>query len=152
MNPPCRPDSLTPHQLGAGMNESTLRTGWVCIATEGKAVDGRYYPRLAHRHGRDLRPDLYTAVIGRSTIAGPAMAPCRRSRPKRSMASTSCTPSFARTAISSTGTRAASIQFCSIEPFEQFADLGRTYLIGLGVTDPASTGTTHLKFSNSNKA
>ncbi|WP_340689215.1 GPO family capsid scaffolding protein [Aeromonas dhakensis] len=32
-------------------------------------------------------------------------------------------------------------QFCSIEPFEQFADLGRTYLIGLGVTDqPASTG------------
>ncbi len=43
-------------------------------------------------------------------------------------------------------------QFCSIEPFEQFADLGRTYLIGLGVTDqPASTGTTHLKFSNSNK-
>ncbi|MCS3459222.1 GPO family capsid scaffolding protein, partial [Aeromonas sp. BIGb0445] len=40
----------------------------------------------------------------------------------------------------------------SIEPFEQFADLGRTYLIGLGVTDqPASTGTTHLKFSKSNK-
>ncbi|MDH0349135.1 GPO family capsid scaffolding protein, partial [Aeromonas dhakensis] len=43
-------------------------------------------------------------------------------------------------------------QFCSIEPFENFADLGRTYLLGLGVTDePASTGTTHLKFSNSNK-
>ncbi|WP_256351953.1 GPO family capsid scaffolding protein [Aeromonas sp. sia0103] len=43
-------------------------------------------------------------------------------------------------------------QFCSIEPFEQFADLGRTYLIGLGVTDqPASTGTTHLKFSKSSK-
>lgn len=43
-------------------------------------------------------------------------------------------------------------QFCSIEPFEQFADLGRTYLLGLGVTDqPASTGTTHLKFSKSNR-
>ncbi|MNH00142.1 Phage capsid scaffolding protein (GPO) serine peptidase [compost metagenome] len=43
-------------------------------------------------------------------------------------------------------------QFCSIEPFENFADLGRTYLLGLGVTDePASIGTTHLKFSKSNK-
>ncbi|WP_336988510.1 hypothetical protein [Aeromonas hydrophila] len=26
-------------------------------------------------------------------------------------------------------------QFCSIEPFEQFAYLARTYLLGLGVTD-----------------
>ncbi|WP_406569349.1 GPO family capsid scaffolding protein [Aeromonas hydrophila] len=26
-------------------------------------------------------------------------------------------------------------QFCSIEPIEQFADLGHTYLLGLGVTD-----------------
>ncbi|HHQ4756349.1 TPA: GPO family capsid scaffolding protein [Aeromonas hydrophila] len=26
-------------------------------------------------------------------------------------------------------------QFCSIEPIEQFADLERTYLRGLGVTD-----------------
>ncbi|MFQ2225690.1 GPO family capsid scaffolding protein [Aeromonas hydrophila] len=26
-------------------------------------------------------------------------------------------------------------QFCSIEPIEQFTDLGHTYLLGLGVTD-----------------
>ncbi|WP_331253423.1 GPO family capsid scaffolding protein [Aeromonas hydrophila] len=26
-------------------------------------------------------------------------------------------------------------QFCSIEPIEQFADLGHTYLLGLGVTN-----------------
>ncbi|WP_426696613.1 GPO family capsid scaffolding protein [Aeromonas hydrophila] len=26
-------------------------------------------------------------------------------------------------------------QFCSIEPIEQFAYLGHTYLLGLGVTD-----------------
>ncbi|WP_429076308.1 GPO family capsid scaffolding protein [Aeromonas hydrophila] len=26
-------------------------------------------------------------------------------------------------------------RFCSIEPFENFADTGRTYLLGLGVTN-----------------
>ncbi|WP_323953307.1 GPO family capsid scaffolding protein [Aeromonas hydrophila] len=26
-------------------------------------------------------------------------------------------------------------QFCSIEPIEQFTDLGHTYLLGLGVTN-----------------
>lgn len=26
-------------------------------------------------------------------------------------------------------------RFCSIEPIEQFTDLGHTYLLGLGVTD-----------------
>ena len=42
-------------------------------------------------------------------------------------------------------------QFCSIEPEDNFAGTGRTYLGGLGVTDqPASTGTTRMQF-NTNK-
>lgn len=43
------------------------------------------------------------------TIAGPAMAQYRRSRPKRSMTSSSCLPSSARIGISFTTTRAACI-------------------------------------------
>lgn len=46
------------------MNESTLRTGFVCIATEGKAVDGRDITRewlvdMAETYD----PTYYTAVI-----------------------------------------------------------------------------------------
>ena len=46
------------------MNESTLRTGWVCIATEGKAVDGRDITRdwlvdMAETYD----PDFYTALL-----------------------------------------------------------------------------------------
>lgn len=135
------------------MNESTLRTGFVCIATEGKAVDGRDITRdwlvdMAETYD----PSYYTAVIwpehDRWSSYGTVQAlKTEEVDGKLKLFAVLC-PNRDLIYWNQSG----QYQFCSIEPFEQFADLGRTYLIGLGVTDqPASTGTTHLKFSKSNK-
>ncbi|MCY9835229.1 GPO family capsid scaffolding protein [Aeromonas media] len=135
------------------MNESTLRTGFVCIATEGKAVDGRDITRewlvdMAETYD----PTYYTAVIwpehDRWSSYGTVQAlKTEEVDGKLKLFAVLC-PNRDLVYWNQSG----QYQFCSIEPFEQFADLGRTYLIGLGVTDqPASTGTTHLKFSKSNK-
>lgn len=135
------------------MNESTLRTGWVCIATEGKAVDGRDITRewlvdMAETYD----PTYYTAVIwpehDRWSSYGTVQAlKTEEVDGKLKLFAVLC-PNRDLVYWNQSG----QYQFCSIEPFEQFADLGRTYLIGLGVTDqPASTGTTHLKFSKSSK-
>ncbi|MDM5088501.1 GPO family capsid scaffolding protein [Aeromonas bestiarum] len=135
------------------MNESTLRTGFVCIATEGKAVDGRDITRewlvdMAETYD----PTYYTAVIwpehDRWSSYGTVQAlKTEEVDGKLKLFAVLC-PNRDLVYWNQSG----QYQFCSIEPFEQFADLGRTYLIGLGVTDqPASTGTTHLKFSKSHK-
>lgn len=135
------------------MNESTLRTGFVCIATEGKAVDGRDITRewlvdMAETYD----PTYYTAVIwpehDRWSSYGTVQAlKTEEVDGKLKLFAVLC-PNRDLIYWNQSG----QYQFCSIEPFEQFADLGRTYLIGLGVTDqPASTGTTHLKFSKSSK-
>lgn len=135
------------------MNESTLRTGWVCIATEGKAVDGRDITRdWLTDMAETYDPTYYTAVIwpdhDRWSSYGTVQA----------LKTEEVDGKFKLFAILCPNrdliywNQSGQYQFCSIEPFENFADLGRTYLLGLGVTDqPASTGTTHLKFSNSNK-
>ncbi|WP_323996181.1 GPO family capsid scaffolding protein [Aeromonas dhakensis] len=135
------------------MNESTLRTGWVCIATEGKAVDGRDITRdWLTDMAETYDPTYYTAVIwpehDRWSSYGTVQAlKTEEVDGKYKLYAILC-PNRDLIYWNQSG----QYQFCSIEPFEQFADLGRTYLIGLGVTDqPASTGTTHLKFSNSNK-
>ncbi|WP_421153813.1 GPO family capsid scaffolding protein [Aeromonas dhakensis] len=135
------------------MNESTLRTGWVCIATEGKAVDGRDITRdWLTDMAETYDPTYYTAVIwpehDRWSSYGTVQAlKTEEVDGKYKLYAILC-PN--RDLIY--WNQGGQYQFCSIEPFEQFADLGRTYLIGLGVTDqPASTGTTHLKFSKSNK-
>ncbi|HEH9413051.1 TPA: GPO family capsid scaffolding protein [Aeromonas salmonicida] len=135
------------------MNESTLRTGWVCIATEGKAVDGRDISReWLTDMAETYDPTYYTAVIwpdhDRWSSYGTVQA----------LKTEEVDGKFKLFAILCPNrdliywNQSGQYQFCSIEPFEQFADLGRTYLIGLGVTDqPASTGTTYLKFSKSSK-
>ncbi len=135
------------------MNESTLRTGWVCIATEGKAVDGRDITRdWLTDMAETYDPTYYTAVIwpdhDRWSSYGTVQAlKTEEVDGKLKLFAILC-PNRDLIYWNQSG----QYQFCSIEPFENFADLGRTYLLGLGVTDqPASTGTTHLKFSNSNK-
>ncbi|OSP49245.1 capsid protein [Aeromonas hydrophila] len=135
------------------MNESTLRTGWVCIATEGKAVDGRDITRdWLTDMAETYDPTYYTAVIwpehDRWSSYGTVQAlKTEEVDGKYKLYAILC-PNRDLIYYNQNG----QYQFCSIEPFENFADLGRTYLLGLGVTDePASTGTTHLKFSNSNK-
>jgi hypothetical protein len=135
------------------MNESTLRTGWVCIATEGKAVDGRDITRdWLTDMAETYDPTYYTAVIwpdhDRWSSYGTVQAlKTEEVDGKLKLFAILC-PNRDLIYYNQSG----QYQFCSIEPFENFADLGRTYLLGLGVTDePASIGTTHLKFSNSNK-
>ncbi|MFC5706862.1 GPO family capsid scaffolding protein [Aeromonas eucrenophila] len=135
------------------MNESTLRTGWVSIATEGKAVDGRDITRdWLTDMAETYDPTYYTAVIwpehDRWSSYGTVQAlKTEEVDGKLKLFAILC-PNRDLIYWNQSG----QYQFCSIEPFEQFADLGRTYLIGLGVTDqPASTGTTYLKFSKSNK-
>lgn len=135
------------------MNESTLRTGWVCIATEGKAVDGRDITRdWLTDMAETYDPTYYTAVIwpehDRWSSYGTVQAlKTEEVDGKYKLYAILC-PNRDLIYYNQNG----QYQFCSIEPFENFADLGRTYLLGLGVTDePASTGTTHLKFSKSNK-
>lgn len=135
------------------MNESTLRTGWVCIATEGKAVDGRDITRdWLTDMAETYDPSYYTAVIwpehDRWSSYGTVQA----------LKTEEVDGKFKLFAILCPNrdliywNQSGQYQFCSIEPFENFADLGRTYLFGLGVTDqPASTGTTYLKFSKDNK-
>ncbi|MFR9704961.1 GPO family capsid scaffolding protein [Aeromonas sanarellii] len=130
-----------------------MRTGWVCIATEGKAVDGRDITRdWLTDMAETYDPTYYTAVIwpehDRWSSYGTVQA----------LKTEEVDGKFKLFAILCPNrdliywNQSGQYQFCSIEPFENFADLGRTYLLGLGVTDqPASTGTTHLKFSNSNK-
>jgi hypothetical protein len=132
------------------MNESTLRTGWVCIATEGKAVDGRDITRdWLTDMAETYEPTYYTAVIwpdhDRWSSYGTVQAlKTEEVDGKLKLFAILC-PNRDLIYYNQNG----QYQFCSIEPFENFADLGRTYLLGLGVTDePASTGTTHLKFSN----
>ncbi|WP_235671699.1 GPO family capsid scaffolding protein, partial [Aeromonas caviae] len=127
--------------------------GWVCIATEGKAVDGRDITRdWLTDMAETYDPTYYTAVIwpdhDRWSSYGTVQA----------LKTEEVDGKFKLFAILCPNrdliywNQSGQYQFCSIEPFENFADLGRTYLLGLGVTDqPASTGTTHLKFSNSNK-
>lgn len=135
------------------MNESTLRTGWVCIATEGKSVDGRDISRQwLTDMAETYDPAYYTAVIwpehDRWSSYGTVQAlKTEEVDGKLKLFAILC-PNRDLIYWNQSG----QYQFCSIEPFEQFADLGRTYLIGLGVTDqPASTGTTYLKFSHSAK-
>ncbi len=72
-----------------------------------------YYPNqqpiLPQQTLRPRSRPITLPSYDRSTTAGPATARCRRSKPKRSMASSSCSHPPARTAISSTTTRTASI-------------------------------------------
>lgn len=135
------------------MNESTLRTGWVCIATEGKAVDGRDITRdWLTDMAETYDPTYYTAVIwpehDRWSSYGTVQAlKTEEVDGKYKLYAILC-PNRDLIYWNQSG----QYQFCSIEPFENFADLGRTYLFGLGVTDqPASTGTTYLKFSKDSK-
>lgn len=134
------------------MNTSTLRTGWVCIATEGTTVDGReisaaWLTDMAETYD----PAYYTALIWPEHDRWANFGYVQELKTEEVDGKLKL---FAILSPSSDliyyNQQRNQYRFCSIEPQEQFADLGRTYLRGLGVTDePASTGTTHLKFKSS---
>ncbi|MGE6107886.1 GPO family capsid scaffolding protein [Aeromonas sobria] len=135
------------------MSATTLRTDWVCIATEGKAVDGRDITRdWLTDMAETYDPDFYTALLwpehDRWSNFGVVQAlKTVEVDGKLKLFAILC-PNRDLIYYNQNG----QYQFCSIEPFENFADTGRTYLLGLGVTDePASLGTTRLKFNTKHK-
>ncbi|MDX7900133.1 GPO family capsid scaffolding protein [Aeromonas media] len=135
------------------MNESTLRTGWVCIATEGKAVDGRDITRdWLTDMAETYDPTYYTAVIWPDHDRWSSYGTVQALKTEEVNGKLKLFAILYPNRDLIYWNQSGQYQFCSIEPFENFADLGRTYLLGLGVTDePASIGTTHLKFSKSDK-
>lgn len=130
------------------MNTSTLRTGWVCIATEGTTVDGReitaaWLTDMAETYD----PEYYTALIWPEHDRWANFGYVQELKTETVDGKLKLFAILSPTRDLVYYNQVGQYQFCSIEPQEQFADLGRTYLRGLGVTDePASTGTTHLKF------
>ena len=116
------------------MNESTLRTGWVCIATEGKAVDGRDITRdWLTDMAETYDPTYYTAVIwpdhDRWSSYGTVQAlKTEEVDGKLKLFAILC-PNRDLIYYNQSG----QYKFCSITPIEQFAQ--STYLLGLGVTD-----------------
>lgn len=130
------------------MNTSTLRTGWVCIATEGTTVDGReitaaWLTDMAETYD----PEYYTALIWPEHDRWANFGYVQELKTDVVDGKLKLFAILSPTRDLVYYNQVGQYQFCSIEPQEQFADLGRTYLRGLGVTDqPASTGTTHLKF------
>lgn len=134
------------------MNTSTLRTGWVCIATEGTTVDGReitaaWLTDMAETYD----PEYYTALIWPEHERWSNFGYVQELKTEAVDGKLKLFAILSPTRDLVYYNQVGQYRFCSIEPLEQFADLGRTYLRGLGVTDePASTGTTHLKFKNKN--
>ena len=134
------------------MNTSTLRTGWVCIATEGTTVDDReitaaWLTDMAETYD----PEYYTALIWPDHDRWSNFGYVQELKTDTVDGKLKLFAILSPTRDLVYYNQVGQYQFCSIEPQEQFADLGRTYLRGLGVTDePASTGTTHLKFKNKN--
>ena len=132
------------------MNTSTLRTGWVCIATEGTTVDGReitaaWLTDMAETYD----PEYYTALIWPDHDRWSNFGYVQELKTEVVDGKLKLFAILSPTRDLVYYNQVGQYQFCSIEPQEQFADLGRTYLRGLGVTDePASTGTTHLKFKD----
>ncbi|MGE6294221.1 GPO family capsid scaffolding protein [Aeromonas media] len=135
-------------------NNSTLRTGWVCIATEGTTVDGReitsaWLTDMAETYD----PEYYTALIWPEHDRWANFGYVQELKTDVVDGKLKLFAILSPTRDLVYYNQVGQYQFCSIEPQEQFADLGRTYLRGLGVTDqPASTGTTHLKFKKKDES
>ena len=129
--------------------DSKLRTGWVCIATEGNSVDDRFISReWLTDMAETYDPDHYTAVIWPDHYKWSAMGTVEALKAEEVDGKMKLFAILRPTRDLIYYNQQGQYQFCSIEPKEQFAGSEKTYLGGLGVTDrPASTGTTRMQFS-----
>lgn len=134
--------------------DSRLRTGWICIATEGNSIDGRYISReWLTDMAETYDPDRYTAVIWPNHEKWQAMGTVEELKAEEVDGKMKLFAVLRPTRDLIYYNQIGQYQFCSIEPLEQFAGGDKTYLGGLGVTDrPASTGTTRMQFSTKDKA
>lgn len=130
--------------------DSSLRTGWVAIATEGESIDGRLITaQWITDMAETYDPEFYCAQLWPEHIhyaENMGHVQALKSDTVDGKMTLFAVLSPTRDLIYSNSR--GQMKFCSIEPWENFAGTGKTYLFGLGVTDlPASTGTTMLKFS-----
>lgn len=134
--------------------DSRLRTGWICIATEGNSIDGRFISReWLTDMAETYDPDHYTAVIWPDHSRWSAMGTVEALKAEEVDGKMKLFAVLRPTRDLIYYNQLGQYQFCSIEPLEQFAGGDKTYLGGLGVTDrPASTGTTRMQFSAKDKA
>lgn len=132
----------------ANVTDSKLRTGWVCIATEGATVDGRTISRQwLDEMAASYDPDFYTASLWPDHQRYYAMGHVAELKAEEEDGKLKLYAVLCPTRDLVYYNQVGQYQFCSIEPVEKFADTGKTYLFGLGVTDtPASTGTTRMQF------
>ncbi|EPY4306342.1 TPA: GPO family capsid scaffolding protein [Klebsiella pneumoniae] len=132
---------------------SQLSTDWLCIATEGDTVDGRYFERKTLIDlGETYNPELYAALIWPEHNreygnAGEVLAAMWQED------DAGLVKLYAKIKpnqhLIDANSRGQLIYF-SVELAEDgdFRNTGRDYLMGLGVTDsPASVGTSRLRFS-----
>ena len=132
----------------ANVTDSKLRTGWVCIATEGSTVDDRTISRQwLEEMAASYDPDFYTASLWPDHQRYYAMGHVAELKAEEKDGKLKLYAVLCPTRDLVYYNQVGQYQFCSIEPVEKFADTGKTYLFGLGVTDtPASTGTTRMQF------
>ncbi|MDF2415636.1 GPO family capsid scaffolding protein [Aeromonas sp. 1HA1] len=130
--------------------DSSLRTGWVVIATEGQSVDGR---EISAKWITDMAdtydPTFYCAQLWPDHEKwGENLGYVQALKADKVDGKHTLFAILCPTRDLIYQNQRGQYKFCSIEPLDNFTGQGKTYLFAVGVTDiPASTGTTMLKFS-----
>lgn len=130
--------------------DSSLRTGWVAIATEGQSVDGR---EISAKWITDMAdtydPSFYCAQLWPDHEKwGENLGYVQALKADKVDGKHTLFAILCPTRDLIYQNQRGQYKFCSIEPLDNFTGQGKTYLFAVGVTDiPASTGTTMLKFS-----
>lgn len=136
---------------------SQLSTDWLCIATEGDTVDGRYLERQwLIDAGETYNPELYGALIwpeherGFGNLGAVSAAMWQEGADGLVRLYAKITPNLYLIEAN----KRDQLVYFSIELSEDgnFRGSGRDYLTGLAATDsPASVGTTRMRFSKRRK-
>ncbi|NJI19896.1 GPO family capsid scaffolding protein [Aeromonas veronii] len=128
---------------------SQVKTGWVCIATAGKTLDGRTIPPECLRQMAEVYdPGFYTARLwpegARTRPLGSVDALKVLEEGDQLKLMAILCPTLELIDLNISGSHG----FCTIEAAENFAGTGQWYLAGVSVTDqPTITGLTQLQFS-----
>lgn len=128
---------------------SQLLTGWLCIATSGTTIDGRYIsPMQLDTIAKRYDPDFYTALIwpnGDRTMPpmGSVVALMTRQEGEKVRLFAKLEPTLKLIDANLAGR----YRFCAIETIDNFAGTGHPYLFGLHATDePSMTELSAIKF------
>ncbi|MEA3725884.1 GPO family capsid scaffolding protein [Enterobacter cloacae] len=138
------------------MSQSHLKTDWLCIATEGDTVDGRYLKKQWLVDAAETyNPQHYGALIWPEHQAGINYGEVLAVKGEEGEDGLYRLYAQIRpNAYLLEANRYDQLIYFSVEltPDGNFRGTGRTYLEGLAVTDtPASVGTTRLRFSRRKK-